>query len=380
MTIQCPMINNGFEIRANGTFASCCITSKRFLDENGKQFNIKNNSINEVWNSADRKQFVENFDNEYPIHCKECKEMEDSGATNSKRLNEIKNFSDDFDPTESMKIKYLDLKMGTTCNLACAICAPHVSSKWASIYKANNWGGDVSEQWHEKDSFWDELPTIVNDIKRIELTGGEPFMIKKQEALLKYFTENNLADGIEITWITNCTIWPTNLIKYFKEFKMIRIMLSLDNTHEQFEYIRWPAVWDSTYDIFLKFKELQNQGVINLGISHSIGMLNAWHLPEFHAWGREHEVPVYNNIIMAPLSVKDLPLEMKLKIKEKFKATSDPSYQVNPIVGEDNWFTKFMMIDGDFDTAKSMHDSRILTTRGNDAFKQAFPELVTYLL
>lgn len=375
--IHCPLITNGLEIRPNGTYSSCCITSKQFADENGGLYNVQYDSVKKVWESEDRKKFIENFDTEFHTHCKACKEIEASGGA-SKRINEIKNFGEQSDNTTD--IYYLDLKMGNTCNLACAICGPFASSKWASLYKKFNIELPYKvEQWQEQDAFWDQLPEIAHYLQRIELSGGEPFMIKKQEKLIKYLIENDLAKNIDILWITNCTIWPEQLVNYFKHFKLVRIMLSLDNTGEQFEYIRYPGKWDDTYKIFLKWKELEDQGLINLGISHSIGMLNAWHLADFHQWCRDHKVFVYNNIVYNPMSAKDLPMELKLQIKEKLDATADTSYQVNPIAGPDNWFTKFMMQEGDVERSKKHHDTYVMITRSREHFEQALPELSKFI-
>lgn len=370
------MITNGLEIRPNGSFSSCCITKKIYHDENGQPYSIYKDSIETVWNSQDRKQFVENFDGHFGKYCKVCKEIEQCGGR-SKRTNEIHNFGKHDGNTSS--IYYLDLKMGNTCNLACSICGPKSSSKWASFYKQLGLKNIKIEQWQDQDDFWDQLPDISNHLKRIELTGGEPFMIKKQERLLKFLTENNISENIEITWITNTTVWPAHLVKYFEKFKLVRIMLSLDNTGKQFEYIRYPGVWDTAYEIFLKWKELEKQGIIDLGISHSIGFLNAWHLADFHAWCREHEVMIYNNMIMAPMSAKDLPYEFKLRVKEKLAQSTSAEWQVNPIVGEDNWFTKFMMQDGDFAEAERYHNKVVIPTRSRAQFEDAFPELKDYL-
>ena len=38
-------------------------------------------------------------------------------------------------------------------------------------------------------------------------------------------------------------MWSKDLIDYFKYFKLVRIMLSIDNTKEQFEFQRYPAKW-----------------------------------------------------------------------------------------------------------------------------------------
>jgi len=370
------MVSNGFEIRSNGTFSSCCVSDKLFVDSEGKPYNVNTHNIQEVLDSQDRKDFIENFDKHFKTDCRRCLDVEIAGG-DSKRINEIRNFGND--PGDPNQIKYLDLKMGNTCNLACSICWPGASSKWASIFRKEGWGDPRIEQWQEKDSFWQQMGILSANSKRIELSGGEPFMIKKQSKLIEFLVESGQASEIDILWITNCTVWPKNIVEHFKHFKMVRIMLSLDNTHEQFEYLRWPGVWKDTYEVFLKWRELDKQGIINLGISYSINMLNIWNTPDFHAWAREHEVRVYNNIVWDPMSVSALPLVFKKLVMEKFALSNDPSFQTNPAVGADNWITKFMMQEGDTSQAIKYHNHRVIKTRGREAFENAFPVLANYL-
>lgn len=114
---------------------------------------------------------------------------------------------------------------------------------------------------------------------------------------------------------------------------------------------------------------------IHLGISHSIGLLNVWRLPEFHAWCREHEVAIFNNIVVEPAGVRDLPYEFKLEVKEKLEAQTDPSFQNNPIVGKDNWLVKFMMEDGLKNDIPNWYKTFVQPSRPELNLLETFPEL-----
>jgi hypothetical protein len=346
------MVYNGLEIRTYGEFTSCCITAKKFEDENGRRYNIETDNISTVWNSDDRKEFVENFDDYFESHCKHCYEIEKGGGE-SKRLREIKYWEREYAPKpvpmmDGNTLEMLDLKMGNTCNLACAMCAPDSSSKWASVYKELGIQSAKVEQWQETDKFWDQLSDISGNVRKIELAGGEPFMIKKQEKLIKYLVESGQAKDVDITWITNCTFWPEKLVKYLKEFKMVRIMLSLD--------------------------------IIEMGISHSVGMLNAWWLPEFHAWAREHRVNVYNNLILYPIGARELPEDFKPKLLDKLSNHTNEDFQLNPIVGLDNWFTNYLKEESkERDRMENYMRNILLPSRKDLDFFTAFPELKGYL-
>lgn len=376
--IFCPLATNNIEVNASGHFKPCCISSKKF-EIDGKAASADFHRIKDVTTSDDRMRWIENFDQYYGTDCQQCYELEQSGGI-SKRIREIEIWKDSYKPNE---LQSLDLKMGNTCNLQCAICGPNASSKWAAFYRerdgATKKDGTVlwpNQKWPDKDDFWNGLSEVAHNVKKIELSGGEPFLIKKQRILIDFLIENGYAKDIDITWITNSTQYPEDIIEKFEEFKFVRIMVSIDNTHEQFEYQRYPAKWDASYEILMKYKALHDKGIVHLGISHTIGLLNVWRLPEMHQFCRENELNVFNNLVMFPMSVKDLPLDFKLKVKEKLEAQTDPSFQVNPAVGPDNWLIKFMMQDGDTEGAvRHILNTVVKQSRPEYDAAAVFPEL-----
>lgn len=370
----CPLVTNNIELTTQGEMTPCCISSKRFT-VGGQKANAYDNTISDVINSDDRKSWIKNFDDYFSTDCRQCHEVEISGGE-SKRQREIKLWRDNLNYKRDT-IQSIDLKMGNTCNLACAICGSHSSSKWGSIDKQFGKDYTPSQRWQDTDEFWEELNLHADNLQRVELAGGEPFMIKKQKILIEFLVSRDLAKDIEITWFTNCTIWPEELVSYFKEFKLVRIMLSLDNTHEKFEFQRFPAKWDETYEIFKKFIDIRDKGLCQVEISHSISALNIHALPEFHEWCTEHKVKVFNNLVMHPFSAKDLPEEFKKIVIKKFTNHNNSEYQINPAIGNDNWLLNFMMRDGNADTfIKNLEYPR--QTRVG-LFEKAFPELMEYI-
>ena len=383
MTLFCPHVYNALEINTSGQFKPCCISSKRYKDADGKIFNADEHSVEQVYNSKDRQKFIKHFEHFFKTDCKQCWEVEQGGGE-SKRLREIaywKNYyihkQQDMPIMDNQTpLELLDLKLGNTCNLACSTCAPDSSSKWNSIYKqqTGEWGYEV-QKWQDTDEFWDSLIKNVHQVKKIELAGGEPFMNKKQKLLLNYLVENDLAKNIDITWITNSTHYEQDIVDMFEHFDQVRIMVSLDNTHEQFEYMRYPAKWDESYEIFKKFCELKEKGMIELGISHTISALNIYHLPEMHQFARQHRVNLFNNLVMWPWHCKELPEDFKQTVKQKLEACTDPSYQTNPAVGPNNWLVEFMMQPSSQDQNWMKRHLDFVNVSRPGMFERAFPEL-----
>ena len=367
----CPFIHNNIEVKTNGTFTPCCISSKRF-EIDGVEAHASHNTIADVYNSNDRSDWIENFDTHFESDCSQCSQVEQAGGE-SKRLREISRWHN----FEIGKLQSLDLKLGNTCNLACAICGSHSSSKWRSVDKQFNRESVPLQHWQRQPEFWDQLADVSHDIRRVELSGGEPFMIKEQKRLLEFLVNEGLAPQIEITWFTNCTQYPEDIVPYFKHFAHTGVMLSIDNTEAQFEFQRWPANWNETYRTFLKLIELRDQDQLHVGISHSISGMNVFHLPAFHRWAAQHEVNVFNNIVMSPLNMQDLPEQFKLKVIDQFADHNDATFQTNPAVGRDNWVTQFMMSPGDPDRFRRQLVYPMKTRPG--LFERAFPELVEYI-
>ena len=383
--IFCPHVLNALELTTTGEYRACCVTTKAFQDENNEKFNVATATIDEVIKSKDRQDWIQNFDDVFETDCRQCHEVETAGGE-SKRLREI-NYWQTYHNIEKTnianvihdqnKLEVLDLKLGNVCNLACATCHPASSTKWNSLYK--QYLGEFStlnQNWQDTDKFWDDLIKHVAHIKKIEIAGGEPFMNKKQKRLINYLVDNDLAKNIDITWITNSTFYEEDVVDKFKYFRNVSVMISIDNTHEQFEYMRFPAKWDESYNIFLKYKKLNDNGIINLGISHTISFLNVYRLPEFWSWAREHKVNVFNNLVMWPYCVQMLPDEFKQIVKERLESESDPSYQNNPAVGKDNWLVKFMMQTHNISMQQQLESLKFVNSTRDGYFERAFPELV----
>jgi molybdenum cofactor biosynthesis enzyme MoaA len=385
----CPHAYNAIEVTTSGTFKPCCVSSKRFQNSAGKEFTADKNSIMEVYNSADRADWVKNFNLNFEKDCKQCYQVEKSNGE-SKRLREIKYWKHYYNSINepvpyidiNRELEVLDLKLGNACNLACSTCAPDSSSKWNSLYKSH-----LGEQayhnnhWQDTEEFWNGLTQQVSKVKKIEIAGGEPFMNKKQRILLNYLVENDLAKNIDITWITNSTFYEEDIINLFPKFKMVRVMVSLDNTHERFEYMRYPAVWESSYEIFKKFNKLKELGVIELGISYTISALNIFHVTEMWDFAKDHQVSLFNNLVMWPFHCKNLPMELKLKVKDKIEKYVDNSWQTNPAGGENSWLVEFMMQHHDNENIMKRFNEHLkfVNSTRPGLFEKAFPELTGYL-
>ena len=123
------------------------------------------------------------------------------------------------DPSENVNPSYLEVSFSNACNFACAYCSPEISSKWMEDVKKNgpySTGPGLNKQVYRHndknpyvDAFWKWFPTIVQDLRVLRITGGEPTMSKDTWRLLDYLIEN--PQKFEIAINTNLGV-PDELI------------------------------------------------------------------------------------------------------------------------------------------------------------------------
>ena len=77
--------------------------------------------------------------------------------------------------------RYIDLKLGNLCNLACRICNAWSSSRLVDDFKQAGhknpfWGKQNYDfKWYENEEYWQQLETVPTYIDQIDLYGGELF-------------------------------------------------------------------------------------------------------------------------------------------------------------------------------------------------------------
>lgn len=260
------------EADAKGWLKPCCMAEGPVRKEGTNEpYNLNNgDNITNAFNSPDMQKLRQDFlDGKKPEICKKCWDEEDAGLESKRitwahqfthRLPELRDiFSKDITEND---IAYLDLKLGTICNLKCRICGSWSSSKWAQeeieidvkfhglkkqdAKKSNAYYYLKQGEWPRKSpQFWEDLKGILPNVKHLEFTGGEPWMIKEHFAVLETLIDSGHAKNINIHYNTNGTQLPKhefhNILPHFKH---CRISFSIDDIGDKFEYQRYGAKWN----------------------------------------------------------------------------------------------------------------------------------------
>ena len=340
-------------------------------NDDGVPANFNHTTLEDAWNSGYmrnvRKMMLRG---EKPASCLKCYKEEDAGHL-SKRNWETDYWGRRYDIDELVaetkadgsippKIRYIDLRMGTKCQLACVMCSPHDSSgwikDWQEIYpqmeneklkntsawenKGRNHG--ASYNWHKNNPrFWKELMEQVPHMYQLYFAGGESLVIDEHYELLEECIKQGYAKNIELRYNSNAVEWRDDLFDLWNEFKRVRFHYSLDAYGEQNNYIRYPSDWNHEVEEMWKLDQTSDK--IELTSATTIMALNVAYIPEFVKWKTMEGFNKWNkwplgaggiNLHFAywppQLNVKVLPKEIKKQITEKYENEFYPWI-------EDNW-------------------------------------------
>jgi len=309
------------EASATGIAKPCCLTKDPIII-NGVPATFEKNSISEIWNSDYMNNLREQFlRGEKPATCSACWDQERIGKqskrqqSNEQYSHRRKRWQQQIQPPT-----YLDLKLGTVCNLKCRSCSTHSSFKWAEdeiqLY-GETFNQDLKSYWIQDESkVWKEIEELLPEIEYMDFTGGEPFLIKKHFDLLKKCVELDYAKNIELHYNTNGTVLPKEeIFEVWRNFKSVDVMFSIDGIEEKFEYLRCPGKWHEltkTWETFLSYS------FIHTSICYSVTIFNVMYMQEFVDWLQTYnmnEDRIYFNIIFDP---KYLNIQSMSRTAKKF--------------------------------------------------------------
>ena len=430
--------------RPNGDSRLCCVTNASgaatgeygvglVKKENGVPANFGKDTLLSAWNNEYMKDVRKTMlEGKIPASCTKCFEEEDNGVV-SKRLWEhyewgqngldIKELVDNTQPDGSVpnKIRYLDLRLGHTCNLKCVMCSPHDSSSWVPdhkkimksttstiVLKQIDWDQkEFNNYWYEKPEFWDEVFEQIPHIEALYFAGGEPLMIKEHRRFLEEIVARGYAHKIQLRYNSNGIFINQSMIDLWTNFKQVRYAFSLDALEDRNYYIRYPSKWQ---DIESSLRLLDNSpDNIHVSIACAVQVFNIKHIIDFAKWKLAQGFKKINKFKMEDfetgggiislhllyiptfLSARILPQADKEEIRQQFAdfkqwlwdnyRQDDNFWKVNPY-GWARWegILKFVMAE---DHSHLLPDFKEYVTnldaiRKTDA-KQIFPELAHIL-
>ena len=325
-----------------GTVRPCCLAEEEIVDIHGNKFDLsKSAELVDIQDSNYmrklRKQFLRA---EQPDTCRKCWAVEDADGTSKRMhtLNRLKHIIPDSDWTQDPKpLMFLDLKLGNICNLKCRICGSWSSSTFAveeiefspiaekktgfhyQMLKQGAWAKDNQD-------FWEEIKNLSDQIRYIEFTGGEPFMIREHFRFLERIVDMGIAGQVEIHYNTNGTQFPDNAEDVWQHFKTVEIAFSIDDVGARFEYQRANAVWSEVESNIAQFIAMRDRHPnIQLQACITVNVFNVIYLETVANWADQQGFDfVYWNMLHEArhFSIAALPDTAKQAIVEKLSTAA----------------------------------------------------------
>lgn len=264
--VFCPYLFLHYHLDTDKCTKLCCHASDS-INNRRIEFDDK------VYNAI-RKRAVD--ENQRLRYCTSCYESEDNGYTSLRQRaiddvithNQVDTVFDQINKWRngnSIQPFWYDLRLSNNCNLACIMCGPQYSSTWAELKG-------------EKDVHLEHEPDVkINPCTwKIQLVGGEPFMIKKYSKMLSKITNTDC----HIVVNTNATIITKPLMDQLKRFKNVWITLSLDGYGKLNDKIRTNSSWNTIVENIKIFQECR----FNLLVNTVLQRYNINHIYELGIW------------------------------------------------------------------------------------------------
>lgn len=430
--------------RPNGDARLCCVTNASGASTGDhtvglvkKEDGIPANFGKDLPLDAFNNQYMKSvrrtmLEGKVPASCTKCFEEESNGVV-SKRLWEMYEWNKeglDFDQliedtsedgTVPPVVRYLDLRLGHTCNLKCVMCSPHDSSRWVedhkkiipitkspTVLRQIEWDKkEFNNYWYEKPEFWEQIFEQIPNITQLYFAGGEPLMIKEHRKFLDEIIRRGYADKIMLRYNSNGILVNQDIIDVWSKFKQVRFAFSIDAYGDRNSYIRYPTEWA---DVERSLELLDNTpDNIHVHIACAVQVMNIKHIIDFAKWKLSKNYKKINkfkmdeyeagggiinlHLLYIPtfLSARILPREDKLEIQQQFAdfkqwlwenyRQDDNFWKDNPY-GWRRWegILKFVMAEGQDhllpDFAEYVRNlDRIRSTNAVDVF----PELKSVL-
>jgi sulfatase maturation enzyme AslB (radical SAM superfamily) len=318
----------------NGKTMLCC--DSPWEDHIG---DLRENSLQEVWNSEKMKQVRLNMLNGKKCkQCVRCYEKEDKGHDSLRVRSNRDWLEPHWDKVEKtnadgslddLHIVYLDFRFSNVCNLRCRYCGPELSSNWYADAKASTFNVSPTERIiqirKDVDGFMDEFEPMLEHIEQIYWAGGEPIMMDEHWGIMNKLVEMGKTD-IRIFYNTNFTTLnykKYDVIELWKNFDKISIGASLDAEGLRGEYQRKGTVWSDVENNIQRLKKEAPE--IDFYISATVSAYNAWHITDFHrSWvdkGYIKPADWYMNVLLnnQRFRMSVLPETLRKEIKYKWE-------------------------------------------------------------
>lgn len=266
--------------------------------------------------------------------CSKCWKIEDSGGTSFRQIwNDVyKNsvpgsISEDGTLLSDASIQYLDITFGNKCNLVCRMCNWMNSHLWMhDLNKLDRWKTinadprSVRQLWFEDHNAIEVIKHSLKHVTHMNFLGGEPLIVKQHMEILQECVNQNLSDKQQISYNTNLTTLPQELLAMWQSFAHVNINVSIEAIGDANDYIRQNSDWNVIYSNLIRIAALDAPN-IKLELHTTFGLYNCYNVADLITWTVQQ--PYFSslpfvNLVYHPTyqDVRLLPTHAKKEIRK----------------------------------------------------------------
>lgn len=253
--------------------------------------------------------------------CRNCWNSEEQTGSSERTISLLNVDTDSlkyFIETGQSNSYHIRIKFSNLCNLACRTCSPAFSSKYAQTHQLTV-PSNLSQDIGFDSEIWDSITAGIvgacrtHDLVSITLLGGESLIQPGAINLIDWLIDQQLSVSLNIT--TNLTNLNTQLVDRLQYFNQVSIFASIDSVDKNYEYLRWPAKFETIISNLKRIQQLKNtlltiQPVWSLNnIFYIVDFLDWW----FSWFQSNQEVPIRNVVMTRPhyMTIQNLPKQYR---------------------------------------------------------------------
>lgn len=278
--VNCIAAYNSISINADGTIEPCCQFRRDKKDKPLRftEFDLYQSTVQQSMHQDARAGV------RHP-GCRKCWAEEDSGWKT------LRNWFDQWYQADASStvdfdnpIYDVELRLGNFCNLKCIMCSQNSSSsisaeraQHAALFKTVEIDPTPVENNHywETEEFWQFSEKLFKDARRVNITGGEPFIIPEVIKIIDRLLPKK--HTVRLSFNTNLTRVSDKLIDRLAQFSRLAIMVSLEGAGDMNDYLRYPSCWNDLLENLQKIKTQVPQAHIT--VNHTFQHSSIYALP-----------------------------------------------------------------------------------------------------
>ena len=335
-----PWINLSSD--TDGSVRLCCVSDTFIKKIDGTNYNLGYDKVEDILNSESFKKVRQDMIDGIPISgCNKCYVNEkNNGRSERQAHNRVWeadiNFRQKYNQSLNKEninetVQYFDLRFGNLCNLACRSCNSGSSSQfnkeikelqYANISKFNHHVINTDlNQWYTTDVFEENITSQSKNLLKYYLSGGEPTLIEKNYEIMQQMIDSGDSKNIVLTLNSNMTNTKIDFYNFFKYFKKVILLSSVDGIRGMQEYLRYPSNWKQISNNIEKIVDMKLSN-LTIYINPVVQKTNLGYIAELFEYAesinRKHNKSILK---IGPISLiepdyldlKYLPIEYKIR-------------------------------------------------------------------